>query len=83
MKFYDCHITPNPRRARIFIAEKGLEVPLVEVAPGVGHGLAEIAPADGQKQLHVGEADLTALVVGFDLHGGCLRRTQLTTYSYR
>lgn len=31
MKFYDCHIAPNPRRARIFIAEKGVVVPMIEV----------------------------------------------------
>lgn len=31
MKLYDCAIAPNPRRARIFIAEKGLSVPTVEV----------------------------------------------------
>ena len=31
MKFYDCAMTPNPRRARIFLAEKGLTVPKVEI----------------------------------------------------
>jgi glutathione S-transferase len=31
MKFYDCSTAPSPRRARIFIAEKGLEIPTVEV----------------------------------------------------
>lgn len=31
MKFYDCAVAPNPRRARIFIAEKGLDIPKVEV----------------------------------------------------
>lgn len=31
MKFYDCAIAPNPRRARIFLAEKGIEVPKVEI----------------------------------------------------
>ncbi|MGQ0619005.1 MAG: glutathione S-transferase family protein [Panacagrimonas sp.] len=31
MKLYDCAIAPNPRRARIFIAEKGLSLPKVEV----------------------------------------------------
>lgn len=31
MKLYDCAIAPNPRRARMFIAEKGLEIPKVEV----------------------------------------------------
>ncbi len=31
MKFYDCAMAPNPRRARIFLAEKGITVPTVEV----------------------------------------------------
>jgi len=31
MKFYDCQTAPSPRRVRIFIAEKGLEIPTVEV----------------------------------------------------
>jgi glutathione S-transferase len=31
MKLYDCAIAPNPRRARIFIAEKGLNISKVEV----------------------------------------------------
>jgi glutathione S-transferase len=31
MKFYDCSTAPSPRRARIFIAEKGLDIETVEV----------------------------------------------------
>ena len=31
MKFYDCKTAPSPRRARIFIAEKGIDIPTVEV----------------------------------------------------
>lgn len=31
MKLYDSKTAPNPRRVRIFLAEKGIEVPLVEV----------------------------------------------------
>lgn len=31
MKLYDCHVAPNPRRARMFLAEKGIEIPTVEV----------------------------------------------------
>lgn len=31
MKLYDSTIAPNPRRVRIFLAEKGLEVPLEQV----------------------------------------------------
>ena len=31
MKFYDCTPAPSPRRVRIFIAEKGLEIETVQV----------------------------------------------------
>src|SRR5437762_13650549 len=31
MKFYDCAVAPSPRRVRIFLAEKGLTVPTVQV----------------------------------------------------
>ena len=31
MIFYDCSTAPSPRRVRIFIAEKGMEVPTVQV----------------------------------------------------
>jgi len=31
MKFYDCKTAPSPRRARIFIAEKGLDIETVQV----------------------------------------------------
>lgn len=31
MKIYDWHIAPNPRRLHMFIAEKGLDIPLIEV----------------------------------------------------
>jgi len=31
MKFYDCSTAPSPRRARIFIVEKGLDIETVEV----------------------------------------------------
>ena len=31
MKFYDCSTAPSPRRVRIFIAEKGLDIPVVQV----------------------------------------------------
>lgn len=31
MKLYDCLIAPNPRRVRIFLAEKGIEVPSEEI----------------------------------------------------
>jgi glutathione S-transferase len=31
MKLYDCHVAPNPRRARMFLAEKGIELEKVEI----------------------------------------------------
>jgi glutathione S-transferase len=31
MKFYDCATAPSPRRVRIFLAEKGLTMPTVQV----------------------------------------------------
>ena len=31
MKIYDWHIAPNPRRLHIYLAEKGLKIPLEEV----------------------------------------------------
>lgn len=36
MKFYDCATAPSPRRARIFIAEKNIEVETIEVDLGGG-----------------------------------------------
>lgn len=36
MKFYDCKTAPSPRRARIFIAEKGLDIETIEVDLGAG-----------------------------------------------
>jgi glutathione S-transferase len=36
MKFCDCATAPSPRRVRIFLAEKGLTVPTVQVDPRSG-----------------------------------------------
>ncbi len=48
MKFYDCATAPSPRRVRMFIAEKGIDIPAVEVdlAGGKQHdsSFAEINP---------------------------------------
>lgn len=35
MKIYDWRLAPNPRRVRMYLAEKGLEVPLEEVGDGM------------------------------------------------
>lgn len=40
MKLYDCAMAPNPRRARIFLAEKGLELPKIEINILEGENLA-------------------------------------------
>ena len=39
LKLYDMRLAPNPRRVRIFLAEKGLEVPTVEVDIRAGENL--------------------------------------------
>jgi glutathione S-transferase len=31
MKLYDSKMAPNPRRVRVFLAEKGIEVPTEQV----------------------------------------------------
>jgi glutathione S-transferase len=31
MKFYDCTVAPSPRRVRIFLAEKGITLPTIQV----------------------------------------------------
>jgi len=40
MKFYDCRTAPSPRRVRWFMAEKGLEIPVVEIDLGAGEQLS-------------------------------------------
>ena len=41
MKFYDCKSAPSPRRVRMFIAEKGLEVETVEIDIRAGEQFAD------------------------------------------
>lgn len=41
MKFYDCQTAPSPRRVRVFIAEKGLDIPTVQVDLRNGEHLTE------------------------------------------
>ena len=41
MKFYDCVTAPSPRRVRIFAAEKGIELPTVQVDLGAGEHFDE------------------------------------------
>ncbi len=41
MKFYDCSTAPSPRRARIFIAEKGLDIETVDISIADGEQLSD------------------------------------------
>ena len=41
MKFYDCETAPNPRRVRIFMAEKGIEIETIQVDLRNGEQLGE------------------------------------------
>ncbi len=58
MKLYDGGRAPNPRRVRIFLAEKGIEVPLVPVDMGaMGHRSPEVASRNPLRRLPVLELD--------------------------
>ena len=39
MKLYDCQMAPNPRRVRVFLAEKGVDIPKTEVSIIKGENL--------------------------------------------
>jgi len=41
MKFYDCQSAPSPRRVRMFIVEKGIEIPTVQVDLGAQEQLTD------------------------------------------
>ena len=41
MKFYDCQTAPSPRRVRMFIAEKKLDIPVAQVDLRTGEQLGE------------------------------------------
>jgi glutathione S-transferase len=41
LKFYDCKTAPSPRRVRIFLAEKGIELDTVQVDLGKGEQFSE------------------------------------------
>ena len=58
MKLYDGGRAPNPRRVRVFLAEKGLSVPLVPVDMGaMGHKGAELTSRNPLQRLPVLELD--------------------------
>lgn len=41
MKFYDCSTAPSPRRARVFIAEKGIEIETIQIDLRNGEQLSD------------------------------------------
>lgn len=58
MKLYDGGRAPNPRRVRVFLAEKGLEIPLVPVDMGaMQHRGAEVTTRNPLQRLPVLELD--------------------------
>ena len=58
MKFYDCSTAPSPRRVRIFLAEKGISVPLVPVDLGkLEHKQAPYASINPVQQVPALELD--------------------------
>ncbi|MCO5065880.1 MAG: glutathione S-transferase [Rhizobiaceae bacterium] len=58
MKLYDGGKAPNPRRVRIFLAEKGIEVPLVPVDMGaMEHRGADVSRRNPLQRLPVLELD--------------------------
>ncbi len=58
MKLFDGGRAPNPRRVRIFLAEKGLEVPLVRVDMGaLEHKQTEVSARNPLQRLPVLELD--------------------------
>jgi len=58
MKLFDGGMAPNPRRVRIFLAEKGVEVPLVPVdMAALGHQSTELTEMNPLQRLPVLELD--------------------------
>ncbi len=58
MKLFDGGRAPNPRRVRIFLAEKGIEVPIVSIDMGVmEHRRDEVSSRNPLRRLPVLELD--------------------------
>jgi glutathione S-transferase len=58
MRLYDGGRAPNPRRVRVYLAEKGIEVPLVPIDMGaLEHRNEEVAERNPLKRLPVLELD--------------------------
>ena len=61
MKLYDSAMAPNPRRVRIFLAEKGIEIPVEQV---------DIGKAENRKEPFLAKNPMGTLPV----HRGSPRR---------
>lgn len=58
MKLYDGGRAPNPRRVRVFLAEKGIDVPRVDVDMGaLGHRSDEVTARNPLQRLPILELD--------------------------
>ena len=58
MKLFDGGRAPNPRRVSVYLAEKGIEVPRVQIDMGaMGHRSDEIARRNPLRRLPVLELD--------------------------
>lgn len=58
MKLYDGGWAPNPRRVRVFLAEKGIDVPLVPIDMGaMGHKSDEVTSRNPLQRLPILELD--------------------------
>ena len=58
MRLFDGGKAPNPRRVRVFLAEKNIEVPLIPVDMGaMGHRAPEVAERNPLRRLPVLELD--------------------------
>ena len=63
MKLFDGGRAPNPRRVRVFLAEKGIEVPLVPIDMGaLGHKQEPVSSRNPLQRLPVLELDNGAII---------------------
>lgn len=66
MKLYDSKMAPNPRRVRIFLAEKGIEVPTVQV---------DLAKAENRSAAYLAKNPMGGLPVLELDDGTCIAET--------
>ena len=63
MKFYDCKTAPSPRRVRIFLAEKGVDIETVQIDLGKGEQFSD--------EFRAANPDCTVPVLELD-DGSCI-----------